>query len=82
MAIIFPDKLSDCENASEGEWLVYSFLRETAKPDLNFICWYKPEIKKKETDFIHFCRQHGLIVIEVKDWGIDHGVRYRTVCRA
>jgi hypothetical protein len=29
MAMIFPDRLSDCENASEGERLVYSFLRET-----------------------------------------------------
>ncbi len=39
MAIMFPDRLSDCENASEGERLVYAFLRETARPDREFICW-------------------------------------------
>jgi hypothetical protein len=63
--------LSDCENAFEGERLVYSLLKETARPDRDFICWYIPEIQKKEADFIVFCRRHGLVVIEVKDWAID-----------
>jgi hypothetical protein len=42
MAIMFPNMLSDCENASEGERLVYSFLKETGRPDRDFICWYTP----------------------------------------
>lgn len=33
MAIMFPNNLSDCENASEGERLVYSSLKETGKPN-------------------------------------------------
>ncbi len=71
MASMFPNNLSDCENASEGERFVYSFLKETAKPHRDFICWYRPEIQKNEPDFIVFCRRHGLIVIEVKDWAIQ-----------
>ncbi len=68
---MFPNRLSDCENASEGERLVYSFLKETARPDRDFFCWYTPKIKNKEADFIVFCRRHGLVVIEVKDWASD-----------
>jgi len=71
MAAMFPNNLSDCENASVGECLVYSFLKETARPDRDFFCWYRPEIQKNEPDFIIFCRGHGLIVLEVKDWAID-----------
>jgi hypothetical protein len=52
---------------------VFRFLRKAAGPDSDFISWYEPTIGTLgvEPDFILFGNQHGLLVLEVKDWLID-----------
>ena len=61
------------ENATPGERKVFRFLREAARPDTDFIGWYEPTIGEqgREPDFILFGNQHGLLILEVKDWEID-----------
>ena len=61
------------ENATPGERTVFRFLREAARPDSDFIGWYEPAIGEqgREPDFVLFGNQHGLLVLEVKDWLID-----------
>jgi len=56
MATTYPDNIEDYEEATEGEKRVFRFLREAARPDKDFICWYEPSIGSsgKEPDFILF----------------------------
>jgi hypothetical protein len=68
---MYPQTLSCCEGALDGERQVYLFLKEVAKPRQKVICWFKPEILGSEPDFVLYCQNHGLIVIEVKDWAIQ-----------
>ncbi len=51
----------------------FDFLQEAARPDSDFIGWYEPAIGEqgREPDFVLFGNQHGLLVLEVKDWLID-----------
>ena len=70
MAQMFPHDIKDYPVAAEGEKRVFRFIREAARPDKDFICWYEPPIggSGNEPDFILFGKKFGLLVIEVKDW--------------
>jgi hypothetical protein len=70
MARMYPDDIEDYAEATEGEKRVFRFLREAARPDEDFICWYEPPIGSagKEPDFLLFGKRLGLLVLEVKDW--------------
>jgi hypothetical protein len=73
MARMHPEDIEGLENATPGERTVFRFLREVAKPDSDFIGWYEPAIGEqgREPDFVLFGKQHGLLILEVKDWLID-----------
>jgi hypothetical protein len=73
MARIHPKDIEELENPTEGERKVFRFLREAARPDLEFIYWYEPAIGEQglEPDFVLFGNHHGLLILEVKDWLID-----------
>jgi hypothetical protein len=73
MSLMHPDDIEDLEVATIGEKKVFRFLREAARPDGDFIGWYEPSIggQGREPDFVLFGRQHGLLILEVKDWLID-----------
>jgi hypothetical protein len=70
MARMYPDDIEDYAEATEGEKRVFRFLREAARPDEDFVCWYEPPIGNagKEPDFLLFGKRLGLLVLEVKDW--------------
>jgi len=55
---------------TEGEQQSYRFLEAVAKPDAQYLCWYIPDIRGKEPDFILFSNKLGLIILEVKALGI------------
>ena len=78
MAGMYPDDISDFEDATEGERRVFRFLKEAARPHNDFICWYEPFIgdSGKEPDFILLGRKLGLLIIEVKDWTSRQIVSY------
>jgi len=78
MAQMHPDDIEDYEDATEGEKKAFRFIREAAKPDKDFICWYEPPIGSsgKEPDFILFGKKLGLLVIEVKDWTSQQIITY------
>ncbi len=73
MALMHPEEIEDLENATAGERKVFRFLQEVARPDKDFIGWYEPTIGEqgREPDFVLFGNQHGLLILEVKDWQID-----------
>ena len=68
-----PEDIEDFDGATTGERRVFLFLREAARPDPDFIGWYGPAIGEqgREPDFVLFGNQHGLLILEVKDWLID-----------
>jgi hypothetical protein len=73
MARMLPEEIEMLENATPGERTVFRFSREAAQPDSEFIGWYEPTIGEqgREPDFVLFGNQHGLLVLEFKDWLID-----------
>lgn len=73
MARVHPEEIEDLDNPIEGERKVFRFLKEAARPDSEFIGWYEPAIggQGREPDLVLFGNQHGLLVLEVKDWLID-----------
>ncbi len=78
MAKMHPEHIEGSAHATEGEKRVFRFLREAARPDKDFICWYEPPIgvKGKEPDFVLLCRTLGLLVLEVKDWSSQQIISY------
>ncbi len=68
-----PEEIEELENPTEVERKVFRFLRETPRPDSEFIGWYEPAIGEqgREPDFVLFRNLLGLLVLEVKDWLID-----------
>jgi hypothetical protein len=78
MARMYPDDIEDYEEATDGEKRVFRFLREAARPDKEFICWYEPPIGStgKEPDFILYGKKLGILVLEVKDWTAQQIVSY------
>ncbi|MBN1106027.1 MAG: NERD domain-containing protein [Deltaproteobacteria bacterium] len=78
MARMYPEDIEGLEEATEGEKRLFRFLREAARPQRDFICWYQPSIGRtgREPDFVLFCRKLGLLVLEVKDWTSRQIVSY------
>jgi hypothetical protein len=70
MATMLPEDITGLDGATEGEIKVFRFLREVAKPDRDFSCWYSPVvgIEGRTPDFLLFGKDFGLLVLEVKDW--------------
>ena len=70
MARMYPNDIEDFQQATQGEKLVFRFLKEAARPGRDFICSYEPLIGSsgKEPDFILLGRKLGIVIIEVKDW--------------
>jgi len=66
MAVMIPNEVE--EFGTEGEKIFYRFLERVAKPDAQHVCWYLPDIKGNEPDFILFSEHVGLIIFEVKDF--------------
>src|SRR4030042_7074554 len=66
MAEMIPSDVE--ELGTEGERVFYRFLEAVAKPDTQHVCWYLPDIKRNEPDFILFSEHVGLIILEVKDF--------------
>ncbi len=71
MPQMYPTDIEALPEATEGEKKVFRFLRETARPGDAFICWHEPDIKGQRPDFVLFSRDHGLLVLEVKDWAVE-----------
>lgn len=69
MATMIPENVEFF--TTEGEKQFYRFLEAVAKPDEQYLCWYLPDIRGKEPDFILFSNKLGLVVFEVKDWQLD-----------
>jgi hypothetical protein len=72
MAIMHPDDLEAMEGATDGEGVVFLFLKEAARPHKDFNCYFQPSIgsQGKRPDFVLVCRALGILIIEVKDWKI------------
>lgn len=73
MAQMYPADIEDDDKATAGERKTYRFLKEAAKPDSDFICWYRPTLGAQggEPDFVLFGKKLGLLVLEVKDWALE-----------
>jgi hypothetical protein len=73
MARMYPEDIEALEKTTLGERTVFRFLQEATRPDSDNIGWYEPAIGEqgREPDFILFGKQHGLLILEVKDWLID-----------
>jgi hypothetical protein len=65
MAQMHPIDIKDYEEATEDDKRVFVFIKESAKSDKNFICWYEPSVGNsgKEPDFILFGKKLELLVI-------------------
>jgi hypothetical protein len=70
-----PDQIDGLKKPTEGERTVFRFLKETARPDSDFIGGDEPAIGEqgREPDFVLFGNQQGLLILEVKDWLIHTG---------
>jgi hypothetical protein len=73
MARMHPEEIEALEHATQGEKVVFRFLRESARPDSDIIGWYEPAIGEqgREPDFVLFGSHQGLLILEVKDWLAD-----------
>ena len=69
MATMLPDDTQDFTTPGEG--IFYRFLQRCAKPDEKYLAWYQPDIAGREPDFILYSQDAGLVIFEVKDWGLD-----------
>lgn len=75
MAELIPPSIQQLKSASSGERKVYQLLEHTFKSE-NAIIWHEPKALNRYTDFIIWLPEHGLLVIEVKDWSKD---RFETL---
>ena len=69
MAIMIPEDIE--KFTTDGERQVYHFFTSVAKPDIDYIVWYSPDIQGKEPDFILYNDTVGLVILEVKDWSLE-----------
>ncbi len=69
MATMVPEDVEQFN--TEGERLFYRFMETAALPNDQFFCWYTPDIKGNEPDFILYSKMTGLVVFEVKDWTLE-----------
>ncbi len=70
MATMFPDAVERFH--TPGEERVYRWLAAVAKPDDAHLAWYTPDIGDLEPDFVLYSPDVGLVVLEVKDWTLEH----------
>ena len=75
MAELIPPSIQQLKSVSSGERKVYQLLEHTFKSE-NAIIWHEPKALNRYTDFIIWLPEHGLLVIEVKDWSKD---RFETL---
>lgn len=75
MAELIPPSIQQLKSVSSGERKVYQLLEHTFKSE-NAIIWHEPKALNRYTDFIIWLPEHGLLVIEVKDWSKD---RFKTL---
>ncbi|MBW2072883.1 MAG: ATP-binding domain-containing protein [Deltaproteobacteria bacterium] len=68
MATMIPNDIDEFK--TEGERRFYEFIQSAAKPDQKYTCWYTPDIKGREPDFVLFSDEIGLVIFEVKDWAL------------
>lgn len=69
MATMIPDDIQNFTTPGEG--IFYLFLQRCAKPDEKYLAWYQPDIAGRDPDFILYSQDSGLVIFEVKDWGLD-----------
>ena len=69
MAKMFPANNETFLN--DGEKIFYRFIDAAARPDSKYMCWYIPDVKGVEPDFIIYCEDIGLLIIEVKQWALN-----------
>ncbi|MCJ7796562.1 MAG: NERD domain-containing protein [Thermoleophilia bacterium] len=70
MATMFPNAVELFH--TPGEERVYRWLAAVAKPDDAHLAWYTPDIGDLEPDFVLYSPDVGLVVLEVKDWTLEH----------
>lgn len=70
MATMFPNAVELFH--TPGEERVYHWLEGVAKPDDAHLAWYTPDIGDLEPDFVLYSPDVGLVVLEVKDWTLEH----------
>ncbi|MBW2031055.1 MAG: ATP-binding domain-containing protein [Deltaproteobacteria bacterium] len=72
MARMYPEDIDRLPEMTEAERTVFRFLRDAARPDEEYICWYRPQIgtPDKGPDFVLFGTKLGLLALEVRDWNI------------
>ncbi|AXQ23255.1 hypothetical protein BEN71_14730 [Acinetobacter wuhouensis] len=75
MAELIPPSIQQLKSASSGERKVYQLLETIFQHD-NAIIWHEPKALNRYTDFIVWLPEHGLLVIEVKDWSKE---RFETL---
>lgn len=78
MARMYPSDIEDDKRATAGEKRVYGFLKASAKPHSDFICFYKPAVGTPgtEPDFVLFGKKLGLLVLNVKEWTLQQITSY------
>jgi hypothetical protein len=78
MARMYPEHLEGSGDTTEGEKEVFAFIKDAAKPDKDFTCWYQPSIgsQGKVPDFVLYGKKLGLLVLEVKDWASHQILAY------
>ena len=71
MAEVIPS-LNTCLNVTKGERKFADCIKH--KLDSNYYCWYNVPVGKSSRypDFMILHPDHGLFVLEVKDWSIDN----------
>ncbi len=72
MAEMIPESIAAMKEATSGEKRVFKVLRDALIPDEDYIVWFEPKAVKKRPDFLIWAQDWGLLVIEVKDWSLDH----------
>lgn len=75
MAELIPPSIQQLKSASSGERKVYQLLEHVFQHD-NAIIWHEPKALNRYTDFIVWLPEHGLLVVEVKDWSKE---RFETL---
>ena len=75
MAELIPQSIQQLKSASSGERKVYQLLEYVFQSE-NAIIWHEPKALNRYTDFIIWLPEHGLLVVEVKDWSKD---RFETL---
>jgi hypothetical protein len=77
MATMFPKQIDLHPEAQTAHKRVFEFIRSSAKPDKDFLCWHRPPLDESQDgpDFVLFGRTLGLLVIEVCDWTLSDIVK-------